>query len=105
MKIDIIEIIKQSINIQILFDDKQILPIHIRKAIEYIYPNISSNLISKCRSFLSMYKQNNRILDEYNLSSEYGINDVIYIIRSFNFGKGKRDSVYYMYGLLMEKKS
>jgi len=66
MKIDIIEIVKQSINIQILSDDKQILPIHIRKAIEYIYPNISSYLIIKCRSFLSMYKQNNRILDEYD---------------------------------------
>ena len=103
MKIDLMEIINQAIIIQTSSSDKQILPIHIKKAIEYIYPNISSNLISKCDSFLYIYKHNKKILAKYDLSSEYDIADVFHIIRSFNFDKGKKDSVYYMYGLIMEK--
>ena len=52
-----------------------------------------------------IYKRNKKILAKYDLSSEYDIADVFHIIRSFNFDKGKKDSVYYMYGLIMEKKS
>ena len=81
------EIINQAIIIQTSSTDKQILPIHIRNAIENIFldPNISSNLISKCESFLYIYKHNKKILAKYDLSSEYDIADIFNIIRSFSF--------------------
>jgi alpha-amylase/alpha-mannosidase (GH57 family) len=105
MKIDIINIIKQSEIEKSILGDNQILPIHIKKAIKVIYPNsdISSKLINKSRYFLKLYKQNNSIPSGYDLDSEYDQSDIFCIIRSFNFDKGHEDSVYYMYGLIMEK--
>jgi hypothetical protein len=96
MKIDIKNIIKESFEQKNIDKSDKVLPSHIKKAIEILYPTFSDKLIAKCDFFVQ-----NKSTSKCDISFEYDIINLYQINRAYKFGEGSPETVSYAYGLIM----
>jgi hypothetical protein len=96
MKLDISKIINMSFFIKDYKNDSNCVePIHVRLALEILYPKYP-DMLFRASYFLEHNPK------DFKLNPKYDLSDIYLINKSYNFGKGSVKTVKYIYGLIMD---